>query len=585
MSGWTSAFPLDKLPVGGAKLYQQGRDQVAVFRPSEGDLYAVDNRCPHEGYPLVQGDLKGCTLTCCWHNYKFDLRDGACLKGDEAVRTFPVRVVDSGGGSVVELDMTPPDTSAAVPGYWASMDEALREYRVGQAVRDAVRLIEAGVSGAQLAAALAAWDGARSEWGSSHCLPVAYDLLQWQHRYPGPRFAIPLAQLIDLTCRGTVRRPERTLADPIDPGSDPVAAGAALRDAVEAEDSARAEGLLRGALDKGWGRAELEPWFYRLCADHFLSFGHRLIYQTKVFDLLDAGGEATRAYAEPILCGHLFGIANGTREDVLPAWAGFRKRLAAVDLPALYAAAGRAPSWSARGPEGGALLAAVLDGKPSEAFEALSAALSAGAPLAAVVDVLSLGGAERMLRFDVAIDSDPSNQDSWLSVTHIQTFCAALRVAVARFEDPEVLRLLFYGARFINHHKVLDLPEERRHPVIPAARPDLEATLAAIVAGRTEDALGLAAGVLKDAALCVALKHALMDVAISDRFAAPIVSAHAIKNLMVACEEFNHTGDPRLVLAAVRLLSSPLQQRWTHRGALEAVAFVTEGRIPKLLAP
>ena len=84
MSQWVQAFSVQHLPVGGAKLFKQGREQVAVFRPSDAEIYAVDNRCPHEGYPLIQGSREGCTLTCCWHNYKFDLKSGACIKGDEA---------------------------------------------------------------------------------------------------------------------------------------------------------------------------------------------------------------------------------------------------------------------------------------------------------------------------------------------------------------------------------------------------------------------------------------------------------------------------------------------------------------------
>lgn len=568
---WTSAFPLSELPVGGARVFRRGRDQVAVFRTDPSTLYAVDNRCPHEGYPLVQGARKGCTLTCCWHNYKFDLRDGACIKGAEAVRTFPVRIA----GDRVELDMSPPDRRAALPGYWASMSEGICERRVGQAVRDAVRLLDAGVPPAELAAAVAAHNGERAEWGATHVLPLAADALRWAERYPGPRFAIPLAQVIDLAARDGVRRPVRPAAAPIDPGPDPRAAGRELREAVEAEDGRRAEGLLLGALARGWGRAELEPQLLQLCADHFLSFGHRLIYQVKCMALLDAVGWDS-PWAAPILRGHLFGIVSGTREDVLPAWAGFRARLAALDLPALYAAAGSDPGWAG----GSELRAAALDGKPAEALDALTEALRAGAPLRAVIDALSLAAAERMLRFDVAIDADPSCQDSWLSVTHIQTYTAAVREALGRLDHPDVLRLIYYALRFVNHHRVLDGPPEP----IAAAAPDLEATLAAILGGDTAAALSGAAALFGGPQL-ERLREALMDLVITDRLAVPIVSAHAMKNLVVAFEEGAHTGDARPVLALVRLLSSPLQQRWVHRGALEALAFVTEGRIPRRLAP
>ena len=93
MKTWHTACSASELPEGAVKLFVHGRDRVALFRV-EGSVLAVDDRCPHEGYPLSQGALAGHTLTCCWHNYKFDLRDGACIKGEEAVRTYAVREVD-----------------------------------------------------------------------------------------------------------------------------------------------------------------------------------------------------------------------------------------------------------------------------------------------------------------------------------------------------------------------------------------------------------------------------------------------------------------------------------------------------------
>lgn len=567
---WTVVGPLTAIAPGTTKLVRREGMQAALFRLASGELYAVDNRCPHEGYPLVQGDVDGCTLTCLWHNYKFDLRDGQCLKGDEAVQTYPIRVVDG----QVELLLTAPDPAAAIPGYWESLSEALSERRVGQATRDAARLLAAGTPPEQLAAAVAAWDAEHAEWGASHALAVSADVLRWLPLYPGPQFAIPLAQVLDLASQGGVRRPAHPPAPAVDPGADPVAAGEALRDAVEAEDHARAEGLLRGALARGWGRDIIEPWLFRLCTDHFLSFGHRLIYQIKVFDLLEAAGWS---HAEAILRGHLRGIVSGTREDLLPAWGGFRRRLAALDLDALYARAGQEPGWDGQA----AVLSAVLDGKPSEALAAVEDALAAGAPLERLVDVLSIAAAERMLRFDVSIDSDPGNQDNWLSVSHIQTFASALRHAVARYPEPAVLRLVFFAARFCNHHRVLDGPASVAASVGEGA--SVAAAVAAVVAGDAEAAMAQVAGLPDDD--IAALEAELMAVAISDRYAAPIVSAHAMKNLVVAGEEWRAHGDRRALLAGVRLLSGPLQQRWTHRRAREAVAFVTEGRIPRLLAP
>ncbi len=570
MPAWTAAFPADRVTPDRPARFTQGRDRVAVFRLESGELLAVDDRCPHEGYPLSQGVRKGCVLTCSWHNFKFDLRDGACVQGDEAVRTFPVRVVDG----TVEVDLTPPDRAAAIPGLWASLEGAVSAGRLGQATRDAARLLDAGVAPAQLVAFTAAVNGRTAEWGATHVLPISRDALHWLPRHPGVAFVQPLAQVLDLAIRDGAWRPRRDLAPAVDPGADPAAAGAALRGAVEAEDHATAEGLMRGALARGWGRAELEPWFFQLCADHFLDFGHRLIYQVKVWELLEAAGPER---AEDILSGHLYGFVLGTREDVLPAWAGYRERLAALDLAALYARAGADPGWDA----GETLLQEVLLGKPSGAFAAVVAALEAGAPLLAVVDALSLAAAERMLRFDVAIDLDNDVQDGWLSVTHVQTFANAVRHAVQRWDHPDTVRLLLQAARFINHHKVLDLADP---PVVePHPEPEVEAALAAVDAGDCRAALAHTAGL--DGAEVAALADGLMDRAISDRFSAPIVSAHAMKNTVVALEEHAATGDVRHLLAAVRLFASPLQQRWTARGAAEAIAFVTDGKVPRLLAP
>jgi len=64
-------------------------DVIVVFR-SEGRVYAFANACPHEGNPLVEGEILGPTLTCAYHGWRFDLETGACLFGEEPVRRYPV---------------------------------------------------------------------------------------------------------------------------------------------------------------------------------------------------------------------------------------------------------------------------------------------------------------------------------------------------------------------------------------------------------------------------------------------------------------------------------------------------------------
>src|SRR3712207_3089638 len=61
----------------------------AVFRV-EGDVHAVDDACPHEGNPRIDGEVLGRRLVCACHAWRFDLESGACLVGDEPVRRYPV---------------------------------------------------------------------------------------------------------------------------------------------------------------------------------------------------------------------------------------------------------------------------------------------------------------------------------------------------------------------------------------------------------------------------------------------------------------------------------------------------------------
>ena len=62
---------------------------IAIFIHNS-KIYAVDNRCPHMGFPLNQGSVKDGILTCHWHHARFDLLNGGTFDqwaGD--VTSFP----------------------------------------------------------------------------------------------------------------------------------------------------------------------------------------------------------------------------------------------------------------------------------------------------------------------------------------------------------------------------------------------------------------------------------------------------------------------------------------------------------------
>ena len=92
MPDWLTV-PLAALEPDGRTLVEHDGHEIAVFRV-EGGVYAVANSCPHEGNPLIEGDVLGGNLTCAYHAWTFDLATGSCLVGDEAARTYPVEVHD-----------------------------------------------------------------------------------------------------------------------------------------------------------------------------------------------------------------------------------------------------------------------------------------------------------------------------------------------------------------------------------------------------------------------------------------------------------------------------------------------------------
>ena len=88
---------IDDLPPGDARIValSDGRE-IAVFNVA-GTYYAVDNRCPHYGAPLVTGRVADNVVTCPLHRYKFRLDDGACLTyAPLGVRTYVVVVEGAG---------------------------------------------------------------------------------------------------------------------------------------------------------------------------------------------------------------------------------------------------------------------------------------------------------------------------------------------------------------------------------------------------------------------------------------------------------------------------------------------------------
>jgi len=103
MSRYVAVAKLDEVPAGASKTVVIGEREIALFNVG-GTYYAIDNFCPHQGGPLADGWLEGTTVTCPWHAWCFDLRDGKMTLGDFAsVERFDVQVE----GSTIMVSLEP----------------------------------------------------------------------------------------------------------------------------------------------------------------------------------------------------------------------------------------------------------------------------------------------------------------------------------------------------------------------------------------------------------------------------------------------------------------------------------------------
>ena len=86
----------DELSPGSGKvIFVEGRP-IALFNLG-GEFVALDNKCPHRGGSLGEGEIKDDIITCPWHGWEFNCNTGKAVENDDViVKTYPVENRDDG---------------------------------------------------------------------------------------------------------------------------------------------------------------------------------------------------------------------------------------------------------------------------------------------------------------------------------------------------------------------------------------------------------------------------------------------------------------------------------------------------------
>jgi nitrite reductase/ring-hydroxylating ferredoxin subunit len=565
----------------GRKVVRVEDRQIAIFQVGD-RVYAVDNRCPHMGYPLSQGSISGTTLTCDWHNYKFSLEDGACASrdGGEDVRAYGAKI-DAGR---ILLNLADEPVELAMARHLRSLRFAMYIQNEGRAARDAARLLMLGMRPAEVMREGAMHSAEREEYGWGHALAVIADCTSLTEFYDGERMIIPVVRALTSAADPVRRYKRRRTPGPETPD---VRGEREFRRRIEEEDVDGAEAWLRGAVDGGIDDRELSRWLLNAATDHFLGFGHQMIYVFKAAQLAEAfGWDAMRQIIPSIVPS----IAWATRYDKLPEMRKYIAKVREIE-PHLGTLVERQKRPNARF-DGTRFRNRVLFGRNDDAFEAVHGALSAGVHVDVIARELVLAASERMLRMDldweVTHEERVWDEGGWLEVTHLLTHANANRQLLRRGVTAEALRSLYHSAWFINWQKRFDATDGARADsgVLPEPRGEGADELAAeyhdaVIAKRFDEAMGIVRAwgrreLPKDELLATMGREATeCD---DGEF---IMMAHVLKTTHAAIQEHramdSHAEADLPLMAATRYLASPRKMNPVYDLALNAAKFVKSG--------
>ncbi|MDQ0200444.1 nitrite reductase (NADH) small subunit [Neobacillus ginsengisoli] len=86
---------INELPKNLGKTVKIGSLELALFRLANGEIRAIENRCPHKGGVLAEGMISGEHVYCPMHDWKINLLDGKVQAPDiGCVKTYETEILN-----------------------------------------------------------------------------------------------------------------------------------------------------------------------------------------------------------------------------------------------------------------------------------------------------------------------------------------------------------------------------------------------------------------------------------------------------------------------------------------------------------
>jgi nitrite reductase/ring-hydroxylating ferredoxin subunit len=451
------AGTLEELEAKG-RLVVRGPHRPILLIHDRDRVYALDNRCPHMGFPLDRGSMDDGILTCHWHHARFDLASGCTfdLWADD-VPTCPVELRGR------EIWVKPEFAHGEPAAHWrARLDDGMA-HNLALVIAKAVQgQLAAGVPPLEIVRQAALF-GARNLEGWSTGMTILTALANLMADLPQQEIYLALfhgVRHLAADCDGAAPgRKRAALAS----RPDASALKRWLRRWTAVRHGEAAQRTLLTAIAMEARPAVLADLLFAAETDRvFADGGHSLDFINKAFECLDLIGWRHAAVLLPGVVGQMV-AARGAEEETAwrqPADLIALCEQAAAELPAHFAAGRERGPWSKHAE----LANALLGDDASAIVAALNSALCDGASFDDLGRSLAYAAALRVARFGTA-----NEHGDWETAHHVFTYCNAVHQGLKRIGSDrelaarcvELLRAVLHGAIAIYLIRYLNVPPAR----------------------------------------------------------------------------------------------------------------------------
>ena len=445
---------LEELKAKG-RLVLHGAHRPILVVYDRGRVFALDNRCPHMGFPLDRGSVEDGILTCHWHHARFDLESGCTfdLWADDTP-TCPVEVRNGEVWVKTTFGHADPDA------HWRDRLHDGLAHDVGLVIGKAVQGRLAGGAPTGDIVRQTALFGAQNRDGWSVGLTILTAIGTLLPALPEEEAYLGLfhgARRVAADCDGQAPRRERA---PLRSRPEPAALKRWLRRWIRVRHREAAERTLLTAISAGLSPPALADALLAAETERaFADSGHSLDFINKAFECLDLIGWEHASSVLPTVVGQM-AAARGAEEST--EWRQPEDLVTLCD-----AAAGRmqetpaegcgAPTWS----DHAALARDMLGDDPAGIIEAIKTAVRQGAVPTDLGRSLAYAAALRVARF-----GDANEHADWETAHHVFTYANALhrmlkRIGTADIDFLAAARGVLHGSMALYLTRYLNVPPAR----------------------------------------------------------------------------------------------------------------------------